>query len=114
MREKGWSRPFEDPIDLPRGRQFITLDDGNYIPPKFPKAEHTAPEWQDAMQALILVATIDGPAMRALGPARGSQAWATVSNLLDCSAKEPERWTCLDQSAGLQLSLPLTWSATVA
>jgi len=22
-----WSRPFEDPIDLPRGRQLVTLQD---------------------------------------------------------------------------------------
>ena len=24
---RGWKRPFEDPIDLPRGRQLITLED---------------------------------------------------------------------------------------
>ena len=27
MREKGWSREFEDPIDLPRGRQLVALQD---------------------------------------------------------------------------------------
>jgi hypothetical protein len=65
MREKGWSREFDDPIDLPRGRQIVTLEDaGNYIT-KLPKAEHTAPEWQDAMEALILVATRGGPTMLA-------------------------------------------------
>ena len=37
---KGWSREFEDPIDLPDGRTLITLEDaGNYIT-KLPKAEH--------------------------------------------------------------------------
>ena len=35
---------------------------GNYIT-KFSKAEHEAPEWQAAMQALILVATKGGPTM---------------------------------------------------
>jgi hypothetical protein len=41
----------------------VTLQDaGNYIT-KLPKAEHTAPEWQDAMEALILVATRGGPTM---------------------------------------------------
>jgi hypothetical protein len=30
---------------------------------KLPKAEHEAPEWQAAMQALILVATHGGPTM---------------------------------------------------
>ena len=39
---KGWSRPFEDPIALPRDRQLVTLRDaGNYIT-KLPKAEHGA------------------------------------------------------------------------
>jgi hypothetical protein len=58
-----WSRAFDDPIDLPRGRQLVTLKDaGNYIT-KLPKAEHTAPEWQDATEALILVATRGGPMM---------------------------------------------------
>jgi hypothetical protein len=46
-------------------RQFVTLEDaGTYIA-KFPKAEHSAPEWQDAMEALILVATRGGPTMLA-------------------------------------------------
>jgi hypothetical protein len=65
MREKGWSRPFDEPIDLQRGRQLVTLQDaGNYIT-KLPKAEHSAPEWQAAMEALILVATRGGPTMLA-------------------------------------------------
>ncbi len=55
-----WSRRFDDPIPLPRGRQLITLEDaGTYIT-KLPKAEHEAAEWQAAMQALILVATSGG------------------------------------------------------
>jgi hypothetical protein len=65
-----WSRKFEEPIPLPprgkgarQGRQLITLKDaGTYIT-KLPKAEHIAPEWQAAMEALILVATLGGPAM---------------------------------------------------
>jgi hypothetical protein len=61
----GWQRPFDDPINLPRGRTLVTLEDaGNYIT-KLPKAEHMAPEWQDAMQALILIATRGGPTMLA-------------------------------------------------
>jgi hypothetical protein len=65
MREKGWSRPFDDPIPPPRGRQLVTLQDaGNYIT-KLPKAEHATAEWQAAMQALILVAESGGPTMLA-------------------------------------------------
>jgi hypothetical protein len=60
----GWKRAFEHPIDLPRGRKLVTLQDaGNYIT-KLPRAEHMAPEWQAAMQALILVAR-GGPTMLA-------------------------------------------------
>ena len=61
--DRGWKRPFEDPIPLPRGRQLVTLQDaGNYIT-KLPKAEHEAAEWQAAMEALILVASSGGPTM---------------------------------------------------
>jgi hypothetical protein len=50
---------------LPDGRQFLTLRDAaNYIT-KLPKAEHSAPEWQAAMEALILVAETGGPTMLA-------------------------------------------------
>jgi hypothetical protein len=60
-----WSARFDDPIPLPRGRQLVTLQDaGTYIT-KLPKSEHTAPEWQAAMEALILVATLGGPTMMA-------------------------------------------------
>jgi hypothetical protein len=61
--ERGWSRKFDDPIPLGKGRQLVTLmDAGDYIT-KLPKAEHTAAEWQAAMEALILVATLGGPTM---------------------------------------------------
>jgi hypothetical protein len=49
---------FDDPIPLPRGRQLVTLKDaGTYITKQ---AEHEAPEWQAAMEALILVAETGG------------------------------------------------------
>jgi hypothetical protein len=61
--DRGWKRSFDDPIPLPRGCQLVSLKDaGNYIT-KLPKAEHEAPEWQAAMEALILVATSGGPTM---------------------------------------------------
>jgi hypothetical protein len=58
-----WKRRFDDAIVPPDGRQLVTLQDaGNFIT-KLPKAEHTATEWQAAMEALILVATHGGPTM---------------------------------------------------
>ena len=58
-----WSRRFDDPIPLPKGRQLVTLKDaGTYIT-KLPKAEHEPAEWQAAMEALIMVAISGGPTM---------------------------------------------------
>jgi hypothetical protein len=48
-----WSRKFDEPIPLPKGRHLTTLKDaGTYIT-KLPKAEYEAAEWQAAMEALI-------------------------------------------------------------
>ena len=85
--DAGWSRRFEDPIQLPAGRQLITLRDaGDYIS-KLPKAVHTATEWQAAIEALMLVVTLNGPTMfarigmmKALNP--------LVERTLDPSRKE--------------------------
>ena len=56
-------RRFDDPIPRPRGRQLVTLKDaGTYIT-QLPKAEQQAPEWQTAMQALLLVVEQNGPTM---------------------------------------------------
>jgi hypothetical protein len=69
--DRGWKRAFDEPIPLPRGRRLITLGDaGNYITRLAP-AEHEAAEWQAAMEALILVASLGGPTMFArIGIAR--------------------------------------------
>src|SRR3979409_212375 len=55
--------PFDDPIPLPPGRQLVTLEDAGAYITKLPKSEHTTAEWQAAMEALILVATLGGPTM---------------------------------------------------
>ncbi|MEH2506417.1 hypothetical protein V1290_005228 [Bradyrhizobium sp. AZCC 1578] len=60
-----WSASFEDPIPLPDGRRLLTLKDAATYIMDLPKAEHSAPEWQAAMEALILVAESGGPTMLA-------------------------------------------------
>src|SRR5271169_4138712 len=40
MADRGWKRPFEDPIPLPRGRQLVTLKDAADYITRLPKAEH--------------------------------------------------------------------------
>jgi hypothetical protein len=60
-----WSAPFDDPIPLPDGRQLVTLRDAATYITTLPKAEHDAPEWQHAMEALLLVAETNGVTMLA-------------------------------------------------
>lgn len=60
-----WSRRFDEPFPLLRGRQLVTLKDAaNYIQ-KLPKAEQDLEEWQAAVEALLLVVELDGPTMMA-------------------------------------------------
>jgi hypothetical protein len=48
---------------LPDGRQLTTLEDaGNHVT-ELPEAVHELPEWQAAMETLLLVAEPDGPPM---------------------------------------------------
>jgi len=58
-----WAGAFDDPIPLPDGLTLATLlDAGEYIA-ALPKKEHDAPEWQAAMQALLLVVERGGPTL---------------------------------------------------
>ena len=49
-----WSTPFEDPIVLPDGRKLLTLKDAADYITKLPKKESDLPEWQGAIEALML------------------------------------------------------------
>ena len=58
-----WQRAFDDPIPLRRGRKLVTLRDAAEYITKLPKAEHDAPGWQAAMEALLLAVELGGPTM---------------------------------------------------
>jgi hypothetical protein len=60
---KGWSRKFDEPIPLPKGKPLLTLRDAASYITKLPKVEHQADEWHAAMQALLLVVEQNGPTM---------------------------------------------------
>ena len=62
MTELGWGRRFEDPIRIGDRALVTLLDAGEYIT-ALPKKEHAVPEWQAAMEALIMVAEGGGPTM---------------------------------------------------
>ena len=57
-----WDQQFSDPIILPGRKPLLRLRDAALYITKLPKAEHDTPEWQAAMEALILVAEQGGPA----------------------------------------------------
>jgi hypothetical protein len=60
---RGRKRRFDDPIVLPDGRKLVTLRDAATYATKLPKKEADTVEWQAAIEALILVATLGGPTM---------------------------------------------------
>jgi hypothetical protein len=61
--KRGWQRKFEDPIELPDGRTLVTLRDAATFITGLPKKESDLPEWQAAIEALMLVVRQDGPTM---------------------------------------------------
>jgi hypothetical protein len=60
-----WFKRFYDPIILPDGRKLLTYRDAAEYITALPKAEQDAPDWQIAMETLLLVAERDGPEMPA-------------------------------------------------
>jgi hypothetical protein len=62
--EHGWQRKFEDPIPLPVGRALVTLRDAADYITSLPKKESDLPEWQTAIEVLMLVSR-GGPTMMA-------------------------------------------------
>jgi len=64
MADNGWQREFEDPISLPGGKKLVTLRDAADYITSLPKKESDLPEWQTAIEVLMLVAR-SGPTMMA-------------------------------------------------
>jgi hypothetical protein len=60
----GWQREFEDPIELPDGRTLTTLRDAADYITALPRKDAELPEWQAAIEALLLVSK-GGPTMLA-------------------------------------------------
>ncbi len=64
MANTGWQRQFEDPIPLPDGRKLLTLKDAADYITKLPKKVSDLPEWQTAIEVLLLCSR-GGPTMMA-------------------------------------------------
>ncbi|MGY2905738.1 hypothetical protein [Bradyrhizobium sp. URHC0002] len=67
MAETGWQRKFEDPIPLPNGRQLVTLKDAADYIMKLPKTESDLPDWQVAIEALMLCSRGGDPMLARIG-----------------------------------------------
>ena len=61
--QSGWSREFDEPITLPDGRKLVVLRDAASYITALRKKEADAPEWQTAIEALMLVVELGGPTM---------------------------------------------------
>jgi hypothetical protein len=59
-----WSREFEEPILLPDGRTLLTLRDAADYITGLPQKDSAAPEWQTAIEVLMLESR-GGPTMSA-------------------------------------------------
>ncbi|MGY3605131.1 MULTISPECIES: hypothetical protein [unclassified Bradyrhizobium] len=59
----GWGRKFNDPISVPDGRLLVSLRDAASYITALPEDEASAPEWQAATEALMLVVELTGPTM---------------------------------------------------
>src|SRR5450631_4143774 len=83
-----WSRAFEDPIPLPRGRTLRTLRDAaKYIMALPPRKIRQSDEWQAAIEALLMAAEDRGPLMHArIGMMRALNR--QVERVLNASRKD--------------------------
>jgi hypothetical protein len=59
----GWSREFDEPIMLPDGRRLTVLRTLRPTCCPCPPKERQLPEWQAAIEAMMLVCELDGPTM---------------------------------------------------
>ena len=62
-----WSTRFADPIPLPDGRQLVTLRDAADYIPSLPKKESALPEWQTAIEVLMLCSRGGDPMLARIG-----------------------------------------------
>jgi hypothetical protein len=59
----GWGRQFDEPITLPDGQKLVVLRDAASYITALPAKDAALPEWQAAIEALMLVVDLGGPTM---------------------------------------------------
>ena len=58
-----WHQSFFDPIELPDGRKLFTLRDAAQYITKLPNDENALPQWETAIECLMLVGEHGGDPM---------------------------------------------------
>jgi len=58
-----WDQQFYDPIELPGRKPLVTLRDAAQYILKLPKAERELPQWETAVECLMLVGDHGGDPM---------------------------------------------------
>jgi len=58
-----WSRGFDEPIQPLKGKKLATLEDAAACILALPKSKQESPEWQAAIEAVIMAAEDRGPLM---------------------------------------------------
>lgn len=81
-----WSTSFEDPIILPDGRKLLTLKDAADYVTKLPKKESDLPEWQAAIEALMLCSRGGDTMLARIGVVKALNRH--VERVLNTDAKE--------------------------
>ena len=81
-----WSTPFGDPIILPNGRKLHTLKDAADYITKLPKKESDLPEWQTAIEALMLCSRGGDTMLARIGVMKALNVH--VERVLNTDAKE--------------------------
>jgi hypothetical protein len=65
MADSGWSKRFEDAIELPDGSKLHTLREAGEYVAQLPEDEQHLAHWETAAEMLLMAAKGEGPVMHA-------------------------------------------------
>ena len=108
MAAKGWQKRFEDPIEISGRKSLVTLKDAADYVTRLPKAEHESPQWQAAIEALIMAAV---NCSWRHAPFRRTRAADACANWRHAASRSP---LCGDPLNSASKSSTISWSKRAA